>query len=172
MLGGMRAKGTALGLDSFCIVLVVGVVVSVVGFDTPITAVVVTESTSGLSDGDALRLAVLLVVLVRLGTSRASSGSGSESDDEDEDEDEEEDEDEDEEVAVRFTLSTLFLEVLVVGVGTSVTLESEDTLDSSVDFLRLGTVRSFSDSLSDEVVSETDESALLVVVEKWVPLPP
>ena len=141
-----------------------------VGFDTPITAVVVTESTSGLSDGDALRLAVLLVVLVRLGTSPASSGSGSESDDEDEEVDEEEEEDE--EVAVRFTLSTLFLEVLVVGVGTSVTLESEDTLDSSVGFLRLGIVRSFSDSLSDEVVSETDESALLVVVEKWVPLPP
>lgn len=102
------------------------------------------------------------MVSVELGFWEVSADSASESDEEDEDEDE----DEDEELAERLALSALSFDVLIVGVGTSVTLESEEILDSSVGFLNLGTLRSFSESLSEEVESESEEPTMLAVERK------
>lgn len=91
------------------------------------------------------------MVIVGLGFWEVSADSASESVEEDEDEDE------DEELAERLAISALSFDVLIVGVGTSVTLESEEILDSSVGFLNLGSLRSHSESLSEEVESESEE---------------
>lgn len=159
----MRVKGTALGLGSFFrVVVVVEMTFSVAGLKSSWVMTVV-DSATGSGELNVLRF-FFIVVFVGLCFWEVSADLASESDEEDE---EDEDEDEDEELVELFALSAWSFDVPLVGVGASVTLESEATLDSLVGFSDLGTLRSSSESLSEEVdsevESESEEPAALAV---------
>lgn len=148
----MRVKGTALGLGSFFrVVVVVEMTFSVAGLKSSWVMMVV-DSATGSGELNVLRL-FLIVVFVGLCFWEVSADLASESDEEDEDEDE------DEELVELFALSAWSFDVPLVGVGASVTLESEAILDSLVGFLNLRTLRSSSESLSEEVDSEVESGS-------------
>lgn len=160
MFGDMRVKGTALGLGSFFrVVVVVEMTFSVAGLKSSWVMTVV-DSATGSGELNVLRL-FLIVVFVGLCFWEMSADLASESDEEDEDE----------ELVELVALSAWSFDVPMVGVGTSVTLESEATLGSLVSFSNLGILRSSSESLSEEVESESEELAALAVDRKMFVAP-